>query len=243
METVPPAGELLMRKHLIAVLICLLPNLALAEVRILVLGDSNTWGSDASGSRHDAGSRWGPVMGAALEDAVVFEEGRIGRRTDLQHGTPLDNIGLTVQTPLPDVAAQHLPLDLAVIMLGTNDLQAGLRRDAETIARSAFSLARILRAGGVRQVLVVAPPPLEDPQKGRLASLFGAAAEPSEHLALAFSQVSERTGIPMFDAGQITKADGADGVHLTAKAQRRLGRAITPAVQQMLSTSAQDAAE
>ncbi len=232
-----------MRKHLIAVLICLLPNLVLAEVRILALGDSNTWGSNASGSRHDAGSRWGPVMGAALGDAVIIEEGRIGRRTDLHHRAPLDNIGLAVLTPLPDVAARHLPLDLAVIMLGTNDLQAGLRRDAETIARSAFSLARILHAGGVQQVLVIAPPPLKNPQKGRLASLFGAAAEPSERLASAFSQMSQRAGIPMFDAGQVTKADGADGVHLTAKAQRRLGRAIAPAVQQLLSASAPDAAE
>ncbi|KIC08555.1 hypothetical protein RA19_19015 [Leisingera sp. ANG-M1] len=232
-----------MRKHLIAIAIYLLPSLALAEARILVLGDSNTWGSNASGARHDSGSRWGAVMGAELEEAVVIEEGRIGRRTDLQHGAPLDNIGLAVRTSIPQVAAQHMPLDLAVIMLGTNDLQAGLQRDAETIARSAFSLARILRAGGVRQVLVVAPPPLIDPHKGALGYLFGAAEEPSERLASAFSLMSQWTGIPMFDAGQIISADGADGVHLSAEAQRRLGQAIAPVVQQLLRVSAPDAPE
>ena len=224
-----------MRKHLITFVICLLPNLALAEARILVLGDSNTWGSNASSARHDISSRWGPVMGAELEEAVVIEEGRIGRRTDLQHGTPLDNIGLTVQTLLPDVAAQHLPLDLAVVMLGTNDLQAGLQRDAETIARSAFSLARILLNGGVGQVLVVAPPPLDDPQAGQLAHLFGQAEKRSELLAPAFGRLSQQTGIPMFDAGQITVADGADGVHLTANAQRKLGQALAPVVRRLLA--------
>lgn len=224
-----------MRKCLIAVLICLLPGLAWGEARVLVLGDSNTWGSNASGPRHTAAHRWGAVMGAGLAGAVVIEEGRVGRRSDLGEGRPLNNIDRSVKAPLPPVVAQHLPLDLALIMLGTNDLQAGQHRDTATIARSAFSLARILLAGGVEKVLVVVPPPLKNPQQGQLAYLFGQAEAQSQDLAAAYAHVSQQTGIPYFDAGSVTTADGADGVHLSAQAQHHLGRALVPVVQKLLA--------
>ncbi|WP_293577790.1 GDSL-type esterase/lipase family protein [Phaeobacter sp.] len=155
------------------VMLCAAPLPGWAEFRVLALGDSNTWGSNASGPRHGDTVRWARVLDAAIAHAVVMEDGRIGRRTDLGAGQPLDNIGRAVTAPLPDLVAQHLPLDLVVMMLGTNDLQAGQGRDADTVARSAFSLARILKAGGVGQVLVVTPPPLTQPERGALAGLFG----------------------------------------------------------------------
>jgi len=219
---------------LCVVMLCAVPLPGWAGMRILVLGDSNTWGSNASGPRHGETVRWGRVLDAALPHAVVVEEGRIGRRTDLDAGRPFDNIGRAVTAPLPDLAARHLPLDLAVVMLGTNDLQAGQGRDADTIARSAFSLARILQAGGVKQVLMVTPPPLNNPESGRLAYIFGASQPASEALSAAYARLSRQTGIPVFDAGSVIRADGADGVHLTAAAQQKLGRALVPVVTGLL---------
>lgn len=219
---------------LCVVMLCAAPLPAWAEMRILVLGDSNTWGSNASGPRHGETVRWGRVLDAALPHAVVVEEGRIGRRTDLGAGRPLDNIGRAVTTPLPDLAARHLPLDLAVVMLGTNDLQRGQGRDAATIARSAFSLARILQAGGIEQVLVVIPPPLTKPERGALSDIFGGSQPGSEALSSAYARQSRKTGIPVFDAGSVIRADGADGVHLTAAAQQKLGRALVPFVAEFL---------
>lgn len=220
---------------LCVLVLCVAPLSGWAETRVMVLGDSNTWGSNASGPRHGETVRWGRVLGAALPDVVVVEEGRIGRRTDLKAGRPLDNIGHAVTTPLPDLVAQHLPLDLAVVMLGTNDLQAGQERDEETIARSAFSLARILQTGGVDRVLMVAPPPLTSPEQGQLAFIFGDAQSGSEALAEAYARQSQQTGIPVFDAGSVIRADGADGVHLTVGAHQKLGRALAPAVAALLS--------
>jgi lysophospholipase L1-like esterase len=215
-------------------MLCAVPLPSWAEMRILVLGDSNTWGSNASGPRHGETVRWGRVLDAALPHAVVVEEGRIGRRTDLGAGRPFDNIGRAVTAPLPDLAARHLPLDLAVVMLGTNDLQSGQGRDPDTIARSAFSLARILKSRGVDQVLVVTPPPLTNPETGRLAYIFGGSQPGSEALSPAYARLSRQTGIPVFDAGSVIRADGADGVHLTAAAQQKLGRALAPVVADLL---------
>ena len=68
------------------VVFCLFPAAAWAEFRILALGDINTWGSNASGPRHGESARWGRVLDAALSNAVVVEEGRVGRRTDWGQG-------------------------------------------------------------------------------------------------------------------------------------------------------------
>ncbi len=219
---------------LIVALSWVAPSSVWADFRILALGDSNTWGSNASGPRHGADARWGSVLDTAVPNAVVFEEGRIGRRTDLGAGRPLKNTDSRVKTPLPELVAQHLPLDLAVVMLGTNDLQTGQGRSAEQIALSAFSLARILLEGGVEQVLVVTPPPLTNPERGRLSGIFGNSQALSEQLSRAYAKLSEDTGIPVFDAGALIRADGADGVHLTAKSQRALGQALAPFVQDLL---------
>lgn len=226
----------MIRTVLLCVLVlCTTPLAGQAGTRVLVLGDSNTWGSNASGPRHGESVRWGRVLDAALPYAVVVEEGRIGRRTDLNVGHPLDNIGQAVTTPLPELVEPHLPLDLAVVMLGTNDLQAGQGRDEETIAKSAFSLARILQTGGVDRVLVVSPPPLTSPEQGRLAHIFGDAQTRSEALAGAYARQSQRTGIPVFDAGSVIRADGADGVHLTADAHQELGLALASVVTRLLT--------
>jgi lysophospholipase L1-like esterase len=213
---------------------CLCPALASAELRILAVGDSNTWGSNASGRRHGENVRWGRVLDGALPNVVVFEEGRIGRRTDLGAGRVLDNIGQRVAAPLPEFVAQHLPLHLAVVMLGTNDLQNGLERNADQIARSAFSLARVLKSGGVQQVLVVVPPPLTNPEQGRLSGIFGGSEALSEQLPAAYARMSRKTGIPLYDASTVVRADGVDGVHLTARAQRTLGEALAPVVASLL---------
>ena len=219
---------------ILALLVGAVPPLAWADFRILALGDSNTWGSNASGPRHDDDVRWGRVLDGALPNAVVVVEGRIGRRTDLGKGRALDNIGKPVTSPIPELAGQHLPLDLAVVMLGTNDLQSGQGRDADEIARSAFSLARILLDGGIDQVLVVTPPPLTNPERGGLSGIFGRSQDLSEELATAYARLSREIGIPVFDAGMVTRADGADGVHLTVQAQRPLGMALVPVVQDLL---------
>lgn len=210
------------------------PSITFAEMRVLVLGDSNTWGSNASGGRYDDSLRWGRVIDSALDDVLVIEEGRIGRRTDFFSETLPDNIDHPVSSSLPELIATHLPLNLVVIMLGTNDLQAGLNRSAHTIARSVFSLARIVKAGGVRNVLVVTPPPLSNPQQGNLGYLFGDAESLSEELAEAYKDMSLKTGIPVFDAGEVTRADGRDGVHLSAAAHKKLGLAISQVVADLI---------
>jgi len=129
---------------------------------ILVYGDSNSFGTPPMaerglGARMPAPQRWTSVMAAALgKDWQVIVEGLPGRTTvhdDMVEGAHRN--GLTV---LPAVLYSHAPLDMVVIMLGTNDLKMRFNVPAIDIALSIGRLAALALASGVtRDVLIVCP--------------------------------------------------------------------------------------
>src|SRR3569832_404233 len=87
--------------------------------RILAFGDSLTWGRDPGAGRHGEDARWPTVLERALGGrAVVIEEGLGGRRSAVEDPLRPFRNGLSY---FPMVLESHNPLDLAVLMLGTND--------------------------------------------------------------------------------------------------------------------------
>ena len=91
--------------------------------RILCYGDSNTWGYDpASGERFAADIRWTGVLRKVLasDRFEVIEEGLNGRTTVWDD--PIEGQKNGRQYLIPCLES-HRPLDLVVILLGTNDLK------------------------------------------------------------------------------------------------------------------------
>jgi lysophospholipase L1-like esterase len=212
--------------------------------RILVFGDSNSWGfvpcaANALTTRYDASTRWPSVMAARLGSAVeLVEEALSGRTTDLddlQMDLPSAHLrGATFNGAkiLPAIVASHLPLDLVIIMLGTNDLKTRFKRTAQKIAIATLGLARLIEEceGGVAtvypapKVLLVAPPPLgagfHDPDQ------WVGSREKSLELGSALRDAASVRNLAFFDAGEVITTDGIDGVHLTSEAHLKLGEAI-----------------
>lgn len=212
-------------------------------MRILCYGDSNTWGyaprAEPPSVRLPADQRWPRVMAATLGgDAEVIEEALNGRTTDVDDPTnpQIGGAGLNGLAYLPACLASHLPLDIVVIMLGTNDLKAMYARSAARIALGAGLLAEAARGigGGVGStytsplVLLVCPPPLGTVT--HFAEMFVGGAEVSRALKPAYRAVAEAVGVGFLDAGGVIETDGIDGVHLTAAAQQRLGAAVAAAI-------------
>lgn len=218
--------------------------------RILVFGDSNSWGWQATPDgfpavRHADDVRWAGVLDAALSDAIVVVDGLIGRRTDLAGQGDIALVAandFNGASALPEAIARHMPLDLVVIMLGTNDLQVGVGRSPDEVAAAAFGLAALVQgsdnpvfsAYAAPEVLIVAPPPLSDTTATPLSGLFQEGVAASAKLGGAFAAEAERSGIPFFDAGAVTATDGVDGIHLTAANHAALGTALAPVIQQLL---------
>ena len=205
---------------------------------ILCYGDSNTWGYDpVSQLRMPRDKRWTGVLRLALGEAyLVIEEGLNGRTTVWDDPIELHRSGASY---LPDCLESHLPLDLVIIMLGTNDLKVRFSVSAFDIANSAGVLVDIVkrcstdpRYGVTPQVLLLAPPVVT--RLSDFADMFAYAQEKSSGFGTQFKRVAEQKGCAFLDTSRIVTCSDLDGIHLEEPEHRKLGLAIAAKVRELL---------
>jgi lysophospholipase L1-like esterase len=212
----------------------------MAMKNILAFGDSLTWGFIAgTWERHPFDTRWPNVLAAGLVGkARVIEEGHNGRTTVFDDPTTGDDRnGARI---LPVLLSTHQPLDLVIIMLGTNDIKFANRCRAFDASMGMGRLVQIVQTFPYQawapkpQVLVVAPPALVPTDDEWFNDLWGHAIEESKLFAKHFARVAEEMGVHFFDAGSVAKADKTDGGHLDATNTKAIGTALVPVVRKIL---------
>ncbi|MFV2063392.1 MAG: SGNH/GDSL hydrolase family protein [Chloroflexota bacterium] len=204
---------------------------------IVCFGDSNTHGADPiDGTRLARGVRWPGVLRASLGDGYeVIEEGLNGRTTVWDSALAPHHNGSTYLTPC---LLTHAPVDLIIIMLGTNDLKAIYRLGAAEIASGAGALVDQARQslagpeGMPPRVLLVAPVPLGSMTERSEVWGFGASLETSRQLAAMYRVVADGKGVAFLDAGSVARISPLDGVHLDPQAHAGLGTAMADAVRE-----------
>ena len=209
---------------------------------ILCYGDSLTYGANPTpgGARHAFEDRWPSALEAKLAGKVrVIAEGLGGRTTVHDDGyTAADRNGARV---LPTLLASHGPLDMVIIMLGTNDLKPFHGRTAQEAANGVRRLVDVVyaHAAAERQalpaIIMVAPPPLCDTNHPEMMLHFGdSAIAESKKFAQWYQRRASEEGVAFFDAGTVAKADPQDGVHLDAANTRAVGEGLVPLVSELL---------
>lgn len=210
----------------------------MSQRTILCFGDSNTHGTIPMAHVDDLGrrgpdKRWPGLMAAALgEGWSVIEEGHPGRTTTLDD--PVDGSYKNGLTMLPSLLETHRPIDLVIVMLGTNDLKARFGVTPGDIARCAGRLLTVIATstagpgGAAPAMLLVCPTPILE--AGILAEMFAGGAEKSKAIAHRFEDIAHGMGVPFLDAGAVAEVDPLDGVHLTEASHVDLAAAITKAV-------------
>ena len=100
---------------------------------VLFYGDSNTWGYQGDDPLHrlDADKRYTGVVASQFPDVHFIEEGLCGRT--ICNTDPVD-YGRNGMDMLPALLATHDPIDVIVIMLGTNDSKAMYGHSSFTIS-------------------------------------------------------------------------------------------------------------
>ena len=205
---------------------------------VLIYGDSNTHGTPpmaelGAQGRHPHGSRWPDVMAAALGPQVqVIAEGLPGRTT--VHDDPVEGGERNGIKVLPAVLHSHRPIDLLLILLGTNDLKHRFSVTAFEIARSVERLALAARAEGVvGQILLMAPPPVRE--CGTLAEVFAGAEARQQGLTGQIEAAAARLGCGFVDAGAHARVSPVDGVHWDRDQHAALGAAMARVVSGQLA--------
>ena len=190
--------------------------------RIMCFGDSLTWGWNPIElgipiERYSKEKRWTGILSSELgPEFEVLEEGLSGRTTNLDDPT---DPRLNGANYLPSALASHLPLDLVVLMLGTNDTKSYFHRSPFEIAAAVSTLIGHIAysAGGVGTVypapkaLLIAPPPLAAMPTPWLSELFKGGREKTMELAKHYRNLARLLQIAFLDAGEIMSTDGVDG--------------------------------
>lgn len=213
------------------------------KINILCYGDSNTWGcigkweeNDIPSRRFDPENRWPCVAQADLGEGFCLIEEGLGGRTTIydKPDAPWKN----GESYLTACLHSHRPLDLVIIMLGTNDLHANHTLTEETLPLGILRLIELVRKypktgrdAHAPKILLIAPPEVRpsDP-KGRVTVYAKFRGDIGRNLSLAFPRLYKKAAQDndcFFLNGQDYIEPGpADGVHITPESQIRLGHAV-----------------
>jgi len=206
---------------------------------VLCFGDSNTYGAvptlaRVGRHRYAPDRRWPGIVRKQLGPGWhVVEEGHPSRTT--LHDDPIEGVHKNGLRALPISLESHMPIDLVVLMLGTNDLKQRFSASPSDIADSVEVVAKAVLAseagpgGAAPAVMIVAPPPMME--VGWLAEMFVGGAAKSLELGTRLAEVATRCRTPFLDAGTIIESSSVDGIHLEAEAHRVLGTAVARAIQ------------
>lgn len=205
---------------------------------VLCYGDSNTFGqttADTPQQRFGPHVRWPGVMRAALgETWLVIEEGLSGRTT--VHDDPIEGVDKNGRTYLRPCLDSHRPLDVIILMLGTNDLKIRFNKPAGEIAMGVSALIGDIkqiapgRNADVPEILLVSPPAILKDLRG-WESVFEGGHQKSLKLAEEYANVADVHGVHFFDAGAVAASSDTDGFHLDVDSHKALGLALAEQVE------------
>lgn len=200
--------------------------------RILVYGDSNTWGFNPEKfERYSKEIRWTALLQKALgNDALILEEGLCGRTTAFDDEECEGRNGCTV---LPSILKAAKPIDAAIIMLGTNDCKSVFGASSKDITSGLEQcLTKIIEYVAPGRILLISPLYLEEAALG-----YGYNAQSltvSKELKQTYKTLAEKYRTAFLAASDVTTASGFDGQHLTVEGHRALYEAVLNKVVSMI---------
>ena len=205
--------------------------------RVLCFGDSNTWGYiPGTGLRYRLSIRWpGIVQEELAQEISVIEEGLGGRTTVLDDP---EGFGRNGKKLLVRYLRRYQPLDMVILLLGTNDLKTHFNRTPDQIAGGLQELGEVVlnhrpsASGQSPILLLVSPPPVGNLKEN--ASRFKDAPNKSALFGEKFKQVAEKLQCEFLDAGKVIESSAVDGIHWDEEAHRQLGLVIAERVRHLL---------
>lgn len=201
---------------------------------ILCYGDSNTYGFNPNPDsyRYPYEKRWTTILAEKLGDKyVVAPEGLNGRTTAYDRpGAAWKNGSTSFVVSL----ATHKPVDIVVIMLGTNDCNATLGLSADDIAKGMETLVEITEEmapetqGYVPEIIIIAPGAIRPDYQGKPfeSELDDNSVKNSHQIASLYAKIAEKHGCRFIDATEAAEVSELDCMHLSENGHRQIAELL-----------------
>jgi lysophospholipase L1-like esterase len=134
----------------------------------------------------------------------------------------------------------HAPIDVVILMLGTNDFKIEFNRSAKEIAEAINGLVELIQTKTVQYAnittkIILVSPILIDGDAPKYEEWYNgyyneASVEKSRALAGYLEMVAQATGCTFIDAAQVAKA-GQDGIHFDEASHQVLGELLSKQLQ------------
>lgn len=210
---------------------------------ILCYGDSNTYGLspewlNGKPGRHGPDIRWPGALQRLLGDEYhIIEEGLNGRTSVFDDPTSAGRRGLDF---LPVCVESHLPLDLVILMLGTNDVRSMYGVSPGEIAAGMGRLVQAVLNPFIYmmftppKVLIAAPVPIgEDATRLPDGITTMESVEKSRRLAAHYESLAQMMGCEFIDLAAVTETAPGEGIHLNAQGHAAVARAMADKIREI----------
>lgn len=192
---------------------------------ILCFGDSNTWGYDPSTqTRFSKDIRWTGVLQQLLGSKYnIIEEGLNGRTTNVNekqdHGLGYFRPFRSAMDLLSVLIETNSPLDLIIVMLGTNDLKTNFNQSSEMIAKNMRLVCESIINNDYFQsksIILVSPSHINEESPNLLDSFIGT-TQASQSFSNSYRKISNDLNLYFVDASESVKTNKIDGLHWDSK--------------------------
>ena len=195
---------------------------------IVCYGDSNTYGyNPENGFRYEYEERWTTILQKELKDsAIVIPEGLNGRTTSFEDELRPGRNGATYLDPC---LHSHGPIDLVVLMLGTNDCKTFYNASAEVIGLGVERLVEQIRKADKNiRILLISPIQLGEGvwEQGYDPEFNEKSVEVSKGLKAVYQKVAEKYGCDFLAASDVAEPSKEDREHLNEEGHKKLAEAV-----------------
>lgn len=204
--------------------------------KILCFGDSNTYGyRPENGARYDKSIRWtGRLQRLLGEDYEVIEEGLCGRTSVFEDDRIKGRKGID---SVEEIVKEHNPIDLLVVMLGTNDCKTKYHASAKEIAAGVEQLILKAKQSASKdtKILLVSPILLGKGvgEEGYDIEFDEASEQVSLKLGEEYQKIAGQNGYAFLNAADYAKPSETDREHLDVQGHEKLSIAIYQKIKEL----------
>lgn len=194
-------------------------------MRILCIGDSNTWGYDPENQTRYKW-RWTKILDNLIEDEVI-EEGLCGRTCIAVDQMNFEKCGFY---SLKEILKHYPAIDCVIVMLGTNDFKTSFHFRAENVSEGYRQYIQYIKAHYHCHILMISPitfgQGIIERNDGLCAEFNAMSYNESLKLAPLIYHVCMEENVCFLDASKVAVASLYDDIHMNQQGHYLLAKTI-----------------